>query len=132
MQQGELVVVLVVEDDSLIQDVIGDALSEGGFKVEIVGNGEEAAERLRRSKDTYRALVTDINLSGQLSGWDVAKLAREINPEIPVIYMTGAGADQWPSHGVPGSIMLNKPFAPVQVVTAVAQRLNQGPPPQHE
>jgi CheY-like chemotaxis protein len=64
VQQGELVVVLVVEDDSLIQDVIGDALSEGGFKVEIVGNGEEAAERLRRSKDTYRALVTDIPSRG--------------------------------------------------------------------
>ena len=83
-------------------------------------------------QDTYRALVTDINLLGQLSGWDVAKLAREINPEIPIIYMTGPAADQWPSHGVPGSIMLNKPFAPVQVVTAVAQLLNQGPPPQHE
>lgn len=132
MQQGELAVVLVVEDDSLIQDVVGDALSEGGFKVEIVGTGEQAVEHLQRSKDTYRALVTDINLSGQLNGWDVAKLAREINPEIPVIYMTGAAADQWPSHGVPGSIILNKPFAPVQVVTAVAQLLNQGQPLQHQ
>lgn len=132
MLQGELVVVLVVEDDSLIQNVIGDALSEGGFKVDIVGTGEEAVERLQRDKDTYRALVTDINISGQLNGWDVAKLAREINPEIPVIYMTGAAADQWPSHGVPGSIILNKPFAPVQVVTAVAQLLNQGQPLQHQ
>jgi len=132
VQQGELVVVLVVEDDSLIQDVVGDALSEGGFKVEIVGTGEQAVEHLQRSKDTYRALVTDINLSGQLNGWDVAKLAREINPEIPVIYMTDAAADQWPSHGVPGSIILNKPFAPVQVVTAVAQLLNQGQPLQHQ
>lgn len=132
MQQGELVVVLVVEDDSLIQDMIGDALSEGGFKVDIVGTGEEAVELLQRDKDTYRALLTDINLSGQLNGWDVAKLAREISPEIPVIYTTGAAADQWPSHGVPHSMLLHKPFAPVQVVTAVAQLLNQGQPPQQE
>ena len=130
MQQGELLVVLVVEDDSLIRDVIGDALSEGGFKVHVVETGEQSAERLQRNKDNVRALVMDINLPGQLNGWDVAKLAREINPEISAIYMTGAAADQWPSHAVPHSVLLHKPFAPVQVVTAVAQLLNQGQPSQ--
>lgn len=39
--------------------------------------------------------------------------------------MTGAGANDWPSHGVPKSVLLNKPFAPAQIVTAVAQLLNQ-------
>lgn len=130
VQQGELVVVLVVENDFLARDVIGDALSEGVFKVHVVETGEQSAERLQRNKDNVRALVMDINLPGQLNGWDVAKLAREINPEIPVIYMTGAAADQWPSHGVPHSVLLHKPFAPVQVVTAVAQLLNQGQPSQ--
>jgi hypothetical protein len=43
--------------------------------------------------------------------------------------MTGAGSDQWPSHGVPNSILLTKPFAPAQLVTAVSQLLNVGTPP---
>ncbi|MDB5605840.1 MAG: transcriptional regulator [Bradyrhizobium sp.] len=47
----------------------------------------------------------------------------------PVIYVTGAGADQWMSHGVPDSILLRKPFAPAQPVTAVSQRLNATGPP---
>jgi CheY-like chemotaxis protein len=77
-------------------------------------------------------LVTDINLSGQLNGWEVAKRAREINPEIPVIYTTGAAADQWPSQGVPHSVLLNKPFAPAQIVAAVANLLNQTPLAPHD
>jgi len=54
--------------------------------------------------------------------------AREIDPEFPIIYMTGAKADQWPSRGVPNSILMEKPFAPAQLVTAVSQLLNGGPP----
>ena len=76
----------------------------------------------------YRALVTDINLVGRMDGWEVAKRAREIDPEFPVVYMTGASADQWGSHGVPNSILLTKPFAPAQLVTAVSQLLNTGTP----
>ena len=36
-------------------------------------------------------------------------------------------ADDWAFKGLPDSIMLAKPFAPVQLVTAVAQLLNGGP-----
>jgi CheY-like chemotaxis protein len=73
-------------------------------------------------------VITDINLRGRLTGWDVAKRARELDPAIPVIYMTGDAADQWASLGVPNSLLLNKPFAPAQIVTAVAQLLNTIPP----
>jgi len=127
--QGSVVVILVVEDDFLIQDMVQGALSEGGFESEVTSSGEEAL--LQGDESNYRALVTDIHLQGALTGWDVAKRARELNPDLPVIYMSGAGADQWPSHGVPNSLLLQKPFAPAQLVTAVSQLLNQAPPP-HE
>ena len=42
--------------------------------------------------------------------------------------MTGVASDQWASHGVPNSILLEKPFAPAQLVTAVATLLNAGGP----
>jgi hypothetical protein len=34
-------------------------------------------------------VVTDINLGGEVKGWDVGRHARVVTPEIPVIYMTG-------------------------------------------
>ena len=125
--KSPLLLILVVEDDQLIKEMIQVAFSEAGFDSEVVGSGEEAVALLLNQE--YRALLTDINLQGELSGWDVAKRARELKPDIPVVYMTGAAADQWPSHGVPGSILLQKPFAPAQVVTAISQLLNQTPPP---
>jgi hypothetical protein len=42
--------------------------------------------------------------------------------------MSGASAADWPSKGVPNSIMLEKPFAPAQLVTAVSSLLNSGKP----
>jgi len=83
---------------------------------------------LQREPTKYRALITDINLPGRFSGWDVARRARELNPEIPVVYMTGAAADQWASQGLPDSILLTKPFAVAQIVTAVSQLINASPP----
>lgn len=74
----------------------------------------------------YRALVTDIKLRGRMNGWEVAKRAREIDPAFPVVYMTGVAGGDWASHGVPNSILLEKPFAPAQLVTAVSQLLNSG------
>ena len=74
----------------------------------------------------YSALVTEINLKGPMKGWEIARLVRQIDPAFPIIYMTGAAADDWASEGVPNSILLNKPFAPAQLVTAVANLLNSG------
>jgi CheY-like chemotaxis protein len=73
--------------------------------------------------------VTDINLRGRLDGWEVARVARGIDPAFPLVYMTGGAADDWASKGVPNSILLNKPFAPAQLVTAVSQLLDAGTPP---
>ena len=121
-------VILVVEDDQEIQIIVEDALTEGGFAPAIASSGEEAVTLLRGNRGSYRALVADVKLRGRMDGWEVAKHAREIDPNFPIIYMTGAGADQWPSHGVPNSLLLTKPFAPAQLVTAVSQLLNGGTP----
>jgi len=78
----------------------------------------------------FRALLTDINLDpGKLTGWDVARHARHINPELPIVYMTGAGGHAWSSEGAPNSILLTKPFAEAQVVTAISHLLNTGTGP---
>jgi len=120
-------VILVAEDDQLIHNIVEDALAEGGFEIALATTGEEAVTLLKGNHSEYRALVTDIHLAGKLSGWDVARAAREIDPAFPVVYMTGAAADEWASQGVPNSILLAKPFAPAQLVTAVASLMNSAP-----
>lgn len=121
-------VVLVIEDDEPVQTLVEDALVEAGFEPAIVPSGEEAVTLLKGMPDEYRALVTDIRLRGRIDGWEVAQRAREIDPNFPVVYISGASAGDWPSKGVPNSVMLEKPFAPAQLVTAVANLLNRGTP----
>lgn len=120
--------VLVVEDDELLQRIVEEALAEGGFEAAIAPSAEEAVILLKGKVITYRALVTDINLKGRMNGWEAAKAAREIDPTFPIVYMTGAPASEWASHGVPNSILLEKPFAAGQLITAVAQLLNSVTP----
>ncbi len=125
----DLLVILVVEDDQLIQTVVEETLSGGGFEVVIASSGEDAVELLDAAEASYRALVTDINLGRDgIDGWQVARRAREIDPEFPVVYMSGDSAAEWASQGVPNSILLPKPFAPAQLLTAVSQLMNTGKP----
>lgn len=124
-----LPIILVVEDDQLLQRVVEETLTDGGFEIVIAVSGENAIELLDTADGKYRALVTDINLGrDRMNGWDIARHAREIDPNFPVVYMSGDSAEDWTSRGVPDSIMLSKPFAPAQLVTAVSQVLNSAPP----
>jgi DNA-binding response OmpR family regulator len=120
----QAIVILVVEDDQAIQSVVEEALTDGGFEPAIASSGEEALTALN-GPTKYRMLILDIKLGKDgIRGWDVARRARAITPSLPIIYITGAHADEWAVQGVPKSILLAKPFAPAQLITAVAQLLN--------
>ena len=123
------VLVLIAEDEAEIRSVLEITFEEGGFDVVLVSKGEQALEALDAQGEALRAVVTDIKLGGAVSGWDVARHAREIKADMPVVYMTGSEGKDWPSLGVPNSILISKPFAPSQVLTAVSQLLNAGSTP---
>jgi DNA-binding response OmpR family regulator len=125
---NELPTILVIENDEAIRVLVDDALKEGGFETATATSGEEAVTLLKGRQMRYRGLVTDINLQGRFNGWEVARAAREIDPDFPVVYMSGLAADDRAVQGVPNSVMLQKPFAPAQIVTAVSQLLNKQPP----
>ena len=115
---------LIVEDDMLVQGIVEDALKEGGFETAIAQSGEEAVTLFKGKVMNYAALVTDIDLKGHMNGWELARRAREVHPTFPIVYMTGLAALDWPSHGVPNSVLLEKPFALAQLVTAISHLLN--------
>ena len=123
---GNAVRVLVVEDEALICSFIEDALSDGGFEACSVHTGEAALSTFRDGHEGCQALLTDVNLGGGISGWDLAWQVREIAPGFPVVYMTSASAPDWKSQGVDGSLLIEKPFAPAQLAAAVSQLLDTG------
>jgi CheY-like chemotaxis protein len=112
--------ILVIEDEYLLQADVEKILTEAGFATDILSSGEEALTLLMGGLKRPSALVTDVSLAGRLSGWEVARRIREKDPSFPVIYVTAYGLD-WASHGVPNSILISKPFAPAQLITALSQ-----------
>lgn len=117
------VLVLIVEDDPLLQLELEATLCDGGYTTEAESSGEAAITKLEERSE-IRALLTDINLAGPLTGWEVARHARELFSDLPVVYVTSASADEWTSQGVPKSVLIQKPFAPAQIMIAVSQLLN--------
>ena len=120
----ESAVILLVEDEHLLRDILDEALKEAGFELLLAKTGSEALTMLESPNDRLRGLVSDVNLGKGADGWQVARRARELIPSLPVVYMSGASAHEWTSHGVPGSILVAKPFAPAQIVTAISTLIN--------
>ena len=89
--------VLVVEDEILLHETIEDALGTAGFATAFVQSAEEAAALLRGHSADYAVLIIDITLRGRMVGWDLAKLARELNPQsLSSTRLLGAGASGLP------------------------------------
>ena len=117
--------VLVVEDEVLIEVLIRDGLTDAGYRVEAESAPADAIARLERQDCEWAGLVTDINLGPNcLTGWDIARRARELCPALPVVYVSGDSAHDWTSQGVPQSVMIPKPFATGQIVVALAELQN--------
>ena len=125
--------VLYVEDEPLIQELAVAALEEAGFDVAIAASGAQALAALDERGADFKALVTDVDLGDGPNGWDVAKAAREKFPAMPVVYVSGGSSNDWPSMGVPGSVILPKPFAMGQLVVALSNAMlhPEGGPASH-
>lgn len=115
---------LVAEDEVIVALAIEGALADVGFNVTVTHTGDEAVSALA-SDAQHQLLITDIRLGSGLQGWAVATRARELHPEIQVIYITGDSMDDWRAKGVPQSVLLAKPFLPAQIVAAAMSLLNQ-------
>ena len=111
--------VLVVEDEVLVSEMISDALTEDGFDVHVSSNADDALHYL--SRHSVDVLFTDIDLPGSMDGGHLARCAREMKPELSVIYASGKAPGLRHVAKVPGSIFLQKPYDPSTACTLMAR-----------
>ena len=115
---------LLIEDEGVVRLDLKESLVEAGFDVSDVANSGKALSELEADPGRFSGLITDITLGREKeAGWEVARRARELTPNLPVIYISGHGSADWPSKGVPNSLVLNKPFATAQLITAISTLL---------
>jgi DNA-binding NtrC family response regulator len=78
---------LVVDDDSDIVHVLKMGLLKNGFLVEAFTNPQEALQRFKSDAESYCLVLSDIRMP-QLSGIQLSKKVKEVNPNVKVILMT--------------------------------------------
>jgi two-component system, response regulator PdtaR len=105
--------VLLVEDEFLISEWVAQALSEQGFAVQTAANASDALGHL--ASDQVDILFTDINLPGGMDGAALARRAREMLPNLPVVYASARATMLAPDARVPGAIIVPKPYQPAVV-----------------
>lgn len=117
--------ILLVEDEALIRLDLEDALQDAGFDVLAAATGHAALRLLEADPRRVHAVASDIRLGLGPDGWAIAKRAREFDPVMPVIYISADSSHEWASKGVPNSVMIPKPFVPVQIITALSTLLTE-------
>jgi CheY-like chemotaxis protein len=112
---SDSLVVLVVEDEFLVRDDIAQYLRDCGCAVLEADTAEQAVTMCRAGK-AVDVLLTDINLNGSGSGWDVAEAFRAASPDIAVVYVSGNMVNR--GRGVPGSLFFAKPYRGSDIMQA--------------
>ena len=126
MGRGDpLISVLVVEDEVLISNLLADALSASGFLVHEVTTADEALEYMD-SGAAIDVLSTDINLPGGMNGAELAARAREMRPEMPIVYASGRYKLSEIAPLVPRSLFMAKPYDPDDVCALLTRLTGTG------
>jgi len=126
--------VLLVEDDRVLRQALGDTLEIGGFAFDAVGSAEEALEAV--AGEAYSLVVSDVNMPG-MDGHQLLAQLRRHHPQLPVLLMTAHAAVERAVEAMRqgAADYLVKPFEPKALLSLVerhaAGRLaatdNEGP-----
>jgi len=112
--------ILVADDDEAILELILTILRDEGYRVTSAINGDVALVILQQ-RLPFQLLITDIAMPGLLDGYALARKARELRPEMQIIYMTGfASMASVRSRGAPYGQTIVKPWTTQVLLAAVA------------
>ena len=81
--------VMIVDDEQNILEILKEFLKLEGYDVVCFGDGETAWEEYGNYR--FKAVISDFNLPG-MSGWQLAKKIKNVDPLMPVIILSGLGS----------------------------------------
>lgn len=122
--------ILVVEDDTDIQQLVSYNLIKAGFNVTCADSGEEALQRLGR--EPFDAMVLDLMLPGK-DGHEVCRLVRsqEATRALPIIMLTAKSEEEDIVSGLENGAddYVTKPFSPRVLIARIEAALRRTPEP---
>jgi DNA-binding NtrC family response regulator len=83
-----MAVILIIDDEKSIRNVLKDILQHEGYQVDEAPDGEQGIKQF--SSKSYDLVLCDIKMP-KVDGMDVLQQIMEMNPEVPVIMISGHG-----------------------------------------
>ncbi len=121
--------VLLAEDDPSVRAFAIRCLEATGYRVIAAENGDEALD-LIKTHIHIDLLFTDIMMPGKLCGWGLARAARRMLPDLPVVFASGyTGEALTAGENLPArSIFLAKPYRLAALRTSLKAALATSAP----
>ena len=119
--------ILVVDDEATIRHLIDEVLDEVGYTV--IGAADGAAGlKVLQSGARIELLITDVGLPNGMNGRQLADAARELRPDLNILFITGYAENAAVGYGYlePGMELLTKPFSLDDLTRKVSDMLNAG------
>jgi len=113
---------LIVEDDSMQREMMSVLLEESNYDVIQCESAEAAELVLQRLSQTLALMITDVSLAGQMSGVELARIARERNPALDVVVTSGRAL---PEPLPDGAKFWAKPWAALDVLREAELAITQ-------
>ncbi len=110
--------VLLVDDDAAVREALGQTLGLGGYRPILAASFIEAKDHI--AGDFAGVIVSDVRMPGK-DGFDLLKYSRKIDPELPIILLTGQGDIPTAVRGIREGAddFLEKPCDPKRLLEAV-------------
>jgi signal transduction histidine kinase len=113
--------ILVIDDDSDVRTLVGDFLTEIGYRTH-VADGGEAAFRILETV-TPDLLLADFAMPGA-NGAEIARAFRQRLPNVPILFFSGYADTAALEAAVGKAPLLRKPFRPSELATAIRTLLD--------
>jgi CheY-like chemotaxis protein len=119
--------ILVADDEPFILQYIEHVLQVANYRVVTATTVEEAWEILQSQQAEIELVLTDIVMPGSIGGQDLAKRIHELDPALPVLFISGAlsETDDRTAMMVEKQLLLRKPFFPKQLISFVGAQLHR-------
>ena len=114
--------ILVIDDEDYVRDILSQMLRVKGHQVVVASNGEEGIERFKN--EIFDLVFTDLGMP-KISGWEVGKTIKKMNPKVPIVMITGWGMElnreKMKESGI--NLLISKPFQFDQVIALVSEAM---------
>lgn len=117
--------ILLVEDESMVSDVIRRILERTGYTVLSVANGREALNLYEKERDSISLVILDL-IMPRMGGIQCLEKLREIDPKAKILVTTGRSTNGVRKAAIEAGAkgFVYKPFTMKQMLTAVREVLD--------